>query len=224
MAALWCTAPNGTHRPRSRGRDRQVPEVRDQRCQWSPVSSLVSRRSGVDVPLAWRSWCGVGLGEVEHGAGDSARAAAEARQGPVRRTGRRTPAGCGVQRLGHRPGLRLVDRGRDVRVRVQHQQQPALRRRPRLVLQPHPGARRRGGAAVRRRARRPLPEGGGRRRRAERALPHLRDERHPPVAGDTTAAAPVFSRFLRHLAYLELDPSTAPLPEMQWFPPTRAVA
>ena len=32
------------------------------------------------------------------------------------------------------------------------------------------------------------------------------------------AAAPVFSRFLRHLAYLELAPSTAPVPEMQWFP------
>ncbi|WP_328923950.1 hypothetical protein OG429_04435 [Streptomyces sp. NBC_00190] len=42
----------------------------------------------------------------------------------------------------------------------------------------------------------------------------------PPQA-DTTAAAPVFSRFLRHLAYLELAPTTAPLPEMQWFPPTR---
>ncbi|WP_246574550.1 hypothetical protein [Streptomyces genisteinicus] len=45
-----------------------------------------------------------------------------------------------------------------------------------------------------------------------------------PAQGDTAAAAPVFSRFLRHLAYLELAPSTAPLPEMQWFPPTRAVA
>ncbi|MFI6493044.1 hypothetical protein [Streptomyces sp. NPDC050564] len=45
-----------------------------------------------------------------------------------------------------------------------------------------------------------------------------------PSQGDTKAAAPVFSRFLRHLAYLELAPSTAPLPEMQWFPPTRAVA
>ncbi|MFD7444960.1 hypothetical protein [Streptomyces sp. NPDC059909] len=45
-----------------------------------------------------------------------------------------------------------------------------------------------------------------------------------PPQGDTKAAAPVFSRFLRHLAYLELAPSTAPLPEMQWFPPTRAVA
>ncbi|MEV0081816.1 MULTISPECIES: hypothetical protein [Saccharopolyspora] len=46
---------------------------------------------------------------------------------------------------------------------------------------------------------------------------------NPPQA-DSKAAATVFSRFLRHLAYLELAPSTAPLPEMQWFPPTRAVA
>ncbi|MFF2996364.1 hypothetical protein ACFVTC_17580 [Streptomyces sp. NPDC057950] len=45
-----------------------------------------------------------------------------------------------------------------------------------------------------------------------------------PAQGDTKAAAPVFSRFLRHLAYLELAPTTAPLPEMQWFPPTRTVA
>ncbi|MFF9651201.1 hypothetical protein [Streptomyces sp. NPDC014622] len=45
-----------------------------------------------------------------------------------------------------------------------------------------------------------------------------------PPQGDTAAAASVFSRFLRHLAYLELAPTTAPLPEMQWFPPTRAVA
>ncbi|WP_425527921.1 hypothetical protein [Yinghuangia seranimata] len=42
-----------------------------------------------------------------------------------------------------------------------------------------------------------------------------------PAQGDTSAAAPVFSRFLRHLAYLELAATTAPLPEMQWFPPTR---
>lgn len=45
-----------------------------------------------------------------------------------------------------------------------------------------------------------------------------------PPQGDTAASAPVFSRFLRHLAYLELAPTTGPLPEMQWFPPTRAVA
>ncbi|WP_330172195.1 hypothetical protein OG875_00500 [Streptomyces sp. NBC_01498] len=43
-----------------------------------------------------------------------------------------------------------------------------------------------------------------------------------PAGGDT--AASVFSRFLRQLAYLELAATTAPLPEMQWFPPTRAVA
>ncbi|MET9515753.1 hypothetical protein [Streptomyces sp. NPDC002994] len=45
-----------------------------------------------------------------------------------------------------------------------------------------------------------------------------------PPQGDAKAAATVFSRFLRHLAYLELAPTTTPLPEMQWFPPTRAVA
>jgi hypothetical protein len=45
-----------------------------------------------------------------------------------------------------------------------------------------------------------------------------------PSQGDAAAAAPVFTRFLRHLAYLELAPTTAPLPEMQWFPPTRVVA
>jgi hypothetical protein len=45
-----------------------------------------------------------------------------------------------------------------------------------------------------------------------------------PAQGDTRAAAPVFSRFLRHLAYLELAPVTAPVPEMQWFPPTRVTA
>lgn len=45
-----------------------------------------------------------------------------------------------------------------------------------------------------------------------------------PAQGDTSAAAPVFSRFLRHLAYLGLPPTTAPVPEMRWFPPTREVA
>lgn len=44
-----------------------------------------------------------------------------------------------------------------------------------------------------------------------------------PAQGDAGAAATVFSQFLRHLAYLELAPTTAPLPEMQWFPPTRVV-
>lgn len=45
----------------------------------------------------------------------------------------------------------------------------------------------------------------------------------PPLDA-SKAAASVFSRFLRHLAYLEMAPVTAPLPEMQWFPPSRAVA
>ncbi|MFE5395897.1 hypothetical protein ACFQ9U_15235 [Streptomyces sp. NPDC056568] len=45
-----------------------------------------------------------------------------------------------------------------------------------------------------------------------------------PGPGDGSAAAQVFSRFLRHLAYLELPATTAPLPEMQWFPTTGAVA
>ncbi|MFI6981085.1 hypothetical protein ACIBSV_21180 [Embleya sp. NPDC050154] len=45
-----------------------------------------------------------------------------------------------------------------------------------------------------------------------------------PAQAAATAAAPVFSRFLRHLTYLELAATTTPLPEMQWFPPTRAVA
>ncbi|WP_193777624.1 hypothetical protein [Streptomyces sp. E5N298] len=45
-----------------------------------------------------------------------------------------------------------------------------------------------------------------------------------PGGGDASAAAQVFSRFLRQLAYLELAPATAPLPEMHWFPTTGAVA
>jgi hypothetical protein len=45
-----------------------------------------------------------------------------------------------------------------------------------------------------------------------------------PSRSDASAAASVFSRFLRHLAYLELPATTEPLPEMQWFPPTRRVA
>jgi hypothetical protein len=34
-------------------------------------------------------------------------------------------------------------------------------------------------------------------------------------------AATVFSRFLRHLAYLELPTTTEPLPELHWFPARR---
>lgn len=44
-----------------------------------------------------------------------------------------------------------------------------------------------------------------------------------PPQGDSSAAAMVFSQFLRHLAYLEFPATTVPVPEMQWFPPTRAV-
>ncbi len=35
---------------------------------------------------------------------------------------------------------------------------------------------------------------------------------------DPAPAAPVFSRFLRHLSYLELPGSNSPIPELQWFP------
>lgn len=40
---------------------------------------------------------------------------------------------------------------------------------------------------------------------------------------ETAAAATVFSRFLRHLTYLELPGTTEPLAEMHWFPTTTAV-
>ncbi|MEV0005332.1 hypothetical protein AB0H28_24020 [Micromonospora sp. NPDC050980] len=43
------------------------------------------------------------------------------------------------------------------------------------------------------------------------------DARHEPGP-----AAVVFSRFLRHLAYLEVPPSAAPVPELHWFPATAA--
>ncbi|GAA0554537.1 hypothetical protein GCM10010172_41450 [Paractinoplanes ferrugineus] len=39
---------------------------------------------------------------------------------------------------------------------------------------------------------------------------------HPVAAPGRTPE--VFSSFLRHLGYLELPPSTDPLPELQWFP------
>ncbi|MFE0459356.1 hypothetical protein ACFW1A_08860 [Kitasatospora sp. NPDC058965] len=48
----------------------------------------------------------------------------------------------------------------------------------------------------------------------------MRAARPSAVPGKELAAA-VFNRFLRHLAYLELAPSTEPLPELHWFPPTR---
>lgn len=44
------------------------------------------------------------------------------------------------------------------------------------------------------------------------------DGRHEP-----TPAAIVFSRFLRHLTYLEVPDTTEPIPELHWFPATGAV-
>lgn len=43
------------------------------------------------------------------------------------------------------------------------------------------------------------------------------DARHEP-----TPAAVVFSRFLRHLSYLEVPSTATPLPELHWFPATGA--
>ncbi|MFI7576634.1 hypothetical protein [Micromonospora sp. NPDC049497] len=43
------------------------------------------------------------------------------------------------------------------------------------------------------------------------------DARHEP-----TPAAVVFSRFLRHLSYLEVPGTTTPSPELHWFPATGA--
>ncbi|MEU6715561.1 hypothetical protein ABZ897_29205 [Nonomuraea sp. NPDC046802] len=39
---------------------------------------------------------------------------------------------------------------------------------------------------------------------------------------ERTPAAVVFSRFLRHLAYLEVPDSTEPLAELHWFPAVRS--
>ena len=41
---------------------------------------------------------------------------------------------------------------------------------------------------------------------------------------ESTPAATVFSRFLHHLAYLELPGSTEPIPELHWFPAVAAVS
>lgn len=40
---------------------------------------------------------------------------------------------------------------------------------------------------------------------------------------ESTPAAVVFSRFLRHLAYLEIPDTTEPMPELHWFPAMGAV-
>ncbi|MEV6108284.1 hypothetical protein AB0M28_26770 [Streptomyces sp. NPDC051940] len=46
----------------------------------------------------------------------------------------------------------------------------------------------------------------------------LVDALRPVAGGGAAPAAAVFSRFLRHLAYLEVPDTTAPLPELHWFP------
>jgi hypothetical protein len=48
-------------------------------------------------------------------------------------------------------------------------------------------------------------------------VPHLRPRYEP------SPAAPVFSRFLQHLSCLEVPPTTEPLPELHWFPASRAI-
>jgi len=48
-------------------------------------------------------------------------------------------------------------------------------------------------------------------------MAHLRGQR------ESTPAATVFSRFLRHLAYLEVPVSAEPVPELDWFPTAGAV-
>ena len=72
----------------------------------------------------------------------------------------------------------------------------------------------------------------------ERVARYLRADLDDPDAGaraveqalhghaspsSTTTAGPVFARFLRQLAYLELPASTEPVPEMHWFAPAEAV-
>ncbi|MEO3868568.1 hypothetical protein ABGB18_07045 [Nonomuraea sp. B12E4] len=47
--------------------------------------------------------------------------------------------------------------------------------------------------------------------------------RHLKGSPTRTPAAVVFSRFLRHLAYLEVADSTEPLAELHWFPAMGAV-
>ncbi|MBF6350973.1 MULTISPECIES: hypothetical protein [Nocardia] len=44
------------------------------------------------------------------------------------------------------------------------------------------------------------------------------------TSGASTPAAVVFSRFLRHLSYLEQPGSTTPVPELHWFPAAGAPA
>ncbi|WP_242884271.1 hypothetical protein [Actinomadura litoris] len=50
----------------------------------------------------------------------------------------------------------------------------------------------------------------------ENLIDRMKGKREP------APAAVVFSRFLRHLAYLELPETAEPLPEMHWFPSSSA--
>lgn len=45
-----------------------------------------------------------------------------------------------------------------------------------------------------------------------------------PADSPESVTASVFARFLHDLALLEIEPTTAPLPEMQWFAPLRTEA
>ncbi len=67
---------------------------------------------------------------------------------------------------------------------------------------------------------------------AERVAAYLRlDPDQAPEAALSALSGPVepgptgvvFTRFLRYLSYLELPGTTAPLPEMHWFPAGRAL-
>jgi hypothetical protein len=61
---------------------------------------------------------------------------------------------------------------------------------------------------------------------AERVARYLRVEPDTGIltqlrgSHESMPAAMVFSRFLRHLAYLEIPVTTAPIPELDWFPAT----
>ncbi|GIF03390.1 hypothetical protein [Actinoplanes siamensis] len=68
----------------------------------------------------------------------------------------------------------------------------------------------------------------GRDRVARYLRADLADDAADLWSGLHTTAAPnraaeVFASFLRHLAYLEVEPATDPLPELQWFPAAAAV-
>src|SRR5262249_43001253 len=97
----------------------------------------------------------------------------------VRRAGRGTGPGCGLERVGHPPGLCLVPGRSDRQFLLRHQQQPAVRRARRGPLQAYHPDGRRGDPAIRAGAGGGLSRGrGGRpddrgRRRADRRAPRF---------------------------------------------------